>query len=153
MLYPMVALSTLATVIASQAMISGVFSLTRQAVQLGYCPRVRIVHTSSDMEGQIYIPEINTMMMWACIGLVLAFRESSRLAGAYGIAVTATMAITSGLYFVVLTRTWKWPLLKALPPGRALPGLRPGVLRLQPAQGHGRRLVPPWPWPPSSWPA
>jgi KUP system potassium uptake protein len=115
MLYPMVALSTLATVIASQAMISGVFSLTRQAVQLGYCPRVRIVHTSSDMEGQIYIPEINTMMMWACIGLVLAFRESSRLAGAYGIAVTATMGITSVIYFVVLTRTWKWPLFKALP--------------------------------------
>ncbi|NTW37791.1 MAG: KUP/HAK/KT family potassium transporter, partial [Syntrophobacteraceae bacterium] len=98
LLYPMVGLSTLATVIASQAMISGVFSLTQQAVQLGYCPRVRIVHTSSETEGQIYIPSVNVALMLACIGVVLAFRESSGLAGAYGIAVTATMGFTSILY-------------------------------------------------------
>jgi len=115
LLYPMVVLSTLATVIASQAMISGVFSLTQQAVQLGYFPRVRIVHTSSETQGQIYIPQINYALMVACIGLVLAFRESSRLAGAYGIAVTATMGITSILYFIVVTRTWGWSLRKAIP--------------------------------------
>lgn len=115
LLYPMVALSTLATVIASQAMISGVFSLTQQAVQLGFFPRIRIVHTSSETQGQIYIPQINFALMVSCIGLVLAFRESSRLAGAYGIAVTATMGITSILYYIVVTRTWGWPLRKALP--------------------------------------
>ena len=113
--FPMVALATMATIIASQAMISGVFSLIRQAVQLGYFPRVRIVHTSHHMEGQIYIPEINTMLMWACIALVLIFKESSRLAAAYGIAVTATMTITSCLYFLVATKRWNWPVWKAAP--------------------------------------
>jgi KUP system potassium uptake protein len=115
LLYPMVGLSTMATVIASQAMITGVFSLTQQAVQLGYCPRVRIVHTSSETEGQIYIPSVNVALMLACIGVVLAFRESSGLAGAYGIAVTATMGFTSVLYFFVISRGWGWPLKKAIP--------------------------------------
>jgi KUP system potassium uptake protein len=114
-MYPMVALSTMATIIASQAMISGVFSLTRQAVQLGYFPRVRIVHTSEDMEGQIYIPEINNMLMWGCIVLVLIFQESSRLAAAYGFAVTATMTITSCLFCLMAHKRWGWPLWKALP--------------------------------------
>ncbi|NLJ26390.1 potassium transporter Kup [Desulforhabdus amnigena] len=114
-LYPMVALSTMATVIASQAMITGVFSLTQQAVQLGFSPRMHIVHTSSETRGQIYVPHINYALMLACIGLVLAFRESSRLAGAYGIAVTATMGITSVLYFFVTTRRWQWSLWKAIP--------------------------------------
>jgi KUP system potassium uptake protein len=116
LLYPMAALSTAATVIASQALISGVFSLTRQAIQLGVCPRLRIVHTSSAMEGQIYIPEVNFALMWACIGLTLAFGESSRLAAAYGIAVTATMGITSILYFFVARWTWKQSLPRALVP-------------------------------------
>lgn len=116
LLYPMAALATAATVIASQALISGVFSLTRQAIQLGCCPRLRIVHTSSAMEGQIYIPEVNFALMWACIGITLAFEESSRLAAAYGIAVTATMGITSILYFFVAHWTWKQPLLRCLPP-------------------------------------
>lgn len=115
MLYPMVLLSTLATIIASQAMISGAFSLTRQAVQLGYCPRVTIIHTSADTEGQIYVPEINRIMMVVCIGLVLAFRASSGLAAAYGIAVTANMAITSLLYYYVTTHTWGWTTAKAAP--------------------------------------
>ncbi len=115
LLYPMVGLSTLATVIASQAMITGVFSLTQQAVQLGYFPRVKIVHTSPETQGQIYIPGVNYALMVACIGLVLAFRESSRLAGAYGIAVTATMGITSILYYFVVTRTWGWSLSRAVP--------------------------------------
>jgi len=116
LIYPMAALSTAATVIASQALISGVFSLTRQAIQLGCCPRLRIVHTSSAMEGQIYIPEVNMALMWACIGLTLAFKESSRLAAAYGIAVTATMGITSILYFFVARWTWKHSLARSLAP-------------------------------------
>ena len=115
LLYPMVLLSTVATVIASQAMISGAFSLTRQAVQMGYCPRITIIHTSASTEGQIYIPEVNRLMMIVCIALVLAFRESSGLAGAYGVAVTANMAITSILYYFVTTRTWEWPRWKSLP--------------------------------------
>ncbi|GAB6037366.1 potassium transporter Kup [Fundidesulfovibrio butyratiphilus] len=115
LLYPMVTLSTMATIIASQAMISGVFSLTRQAVQLGYFPRLRVIHTSSAVEGQIYIPEINTLLAWACVGLVLAFQESSRLAAAYGIAVTATMAITSALYCLLAYTKWRWPAWKVLP--------------------------------------
>jgi KUP system potassium uptake protein len=115
LLYPMVALATAAAVIASQAMISGAFSLTRQAVQLGFCPRVTIVHTSAKNEGQIFIPEVNEVLMVACVALVLAFQKSSNLAGAYGIAVTGTFVITSTVYFFVLTRTWKWPLWKALP--------------------------------------
>ncbi|MFH0727432.1 MAG: potassium transporter Kup [Pseudomonadota bacterium] len=112
LLYPMVGLSTAATVIASQALISGVFSLTQQAIQLGYWPRLKIVHTSSQVQGQIYIPGVNFALMLACIGLVLAFRSSSGLAGAYGIAVTATMSVTSMLYFLVATRVWGWPLWK-----------------------------------------
>jgi KUP system potassium uptake protein len=113
LLYPMVGLSTVATVIASQALISGVFSLTQQGIQLGYWPRLKIVHTSSEVQGQIYIPGVNFALMIACIGLVLAFRSSSGLAGAYGIAVTATMSVTSMMYFLVATRVWGWPLWKA----------------------------------------
>jgi KUP system potassium uptake protein len=115
LIYPMVLLATVATIIASQALISGAYSLTRQAVQLGFCPRVTIVHTSGEAEGQIYIPEVNAGLAVACVCLVLGFKESSALAAAYGIAVTGTMAITSMIYFVVLRRAWKWPLWKALP--------------------------------------
>jgi len=113
--YILVALSATATVIASQALISGAFSLTRQAVQLGYLPRFEIRHTSMSAEGQIYIGAINWLLAFACLTLVLAFGASTRLAAAYGIAVTGTMAITSGVYFVVLREDWKWPLWKALP--------------------------------------
>ncbi len=115
LLYPMVGLATLAAVIASQALISGAFSLTQQAVQLGYLPRVHIVHTSGEQKGQIYIPEVNAALMVGCIGLVLAFRHSSNLAAAYGLAVTMVMTITSIVFFFVLTRTWKWPYVKAIP--------------------------------------
>ena len=115
LLYPIVVLSTVATIIASQAMISGVFSLTQQAVQLGYLPRVRITHTSEETRGQIYISGVNWAMMFACIGLILAFRESSRLAGAYGIAVTATMTATSIVYFYVASKAWNWSFWKAVP--------------------------------------
>ena len=116
LLYPMVALSTTATVIASQAMISGVYSLTQQAIQIGYCPRLKIVHTSGQTKGQIYMPWVNTMMMIGCLGLALAFKESSRLAAAYGIAVTGTMAITSLIYYYVTRYNWGWPAWKALVP-------------------------------------
>jgi KUP system potassium uptake protein len=115
-LYPMVALSTIATVIASQALISGAFSLTQQAIHLGLSPRLRIVHTSAEVKGQIYIPGINYALMIACLILVLAFKESSRLAGAYGLAVTLTMVLTSALYLVAAIHVWRWPLWKALPP-------------------------------------
>jgi KUP system potassium uptake protein len=115
LLYPMIGLSTAATVIASQALISGAYSLTQQAVQLGLCPRVRIVHTSSEMQGQIYIPFVNYALMIACIAVVIGFKESGGLAGAYGIAVTGTMIITSFLYFLVLTHYRNWSLWKVVP--------------------------------------
>ncbi len=108
-LYPLVALATAAAIIASQAIISGAFSLTRQAVQLGYLPRVEIVHTSASTIGQIYIPGVNWALMAATIGLVLGFRSSSNVANAYGVAVTTTMLITTLLAYVVTRRLWKWP--------------------------------------------
>jgi len=108
-LYPMVALATLATVIASQAVISGAYSLTRQAIQLGYCPRLMIEHTSEREIGQVYLPWINWGLYIAVIVLVLGFGSSSNLAGAYGIAVTGTMAIDSILIFVVMRNLWHWP--------------------------------------------
>lgn len=112
-LVPLVILATMATIIASQAVISGAFSLTRQAIQLGYLPRLRIVHTSPTEIGQIYLPEVNFALMVTTIGLVLGFRSSSQLAAAYGVAVTTTMLITSILFFLLARRIWKWSLLKA----------------------------------------
>ena len=112
-LYPMVVLSTIAAVIASQAVISGAFSLTRQAVQLGYSPRVRIDHTSAREIGQIYIPSVNWTLMIATIALVVGFHSSSNLAAAYGVAVTTTMAITTILMAVVARELWKWSIAGA----------------------------------------
>jgi KUP system potassium uptake protein len=111
----LIVLATAATIIASQALISGAYSLTHQAVQLGYFPRVLIKHTSKTTIGQIYVPVINWLLAVVCVLLVLAFQESSRLAAAYGIAVTGTMAITSIVYFVVIHETWHWPLVKSVP--------------------------------------
>ena len=108
-LYPMVALATGAAVVASQALISGAFSLTRQAVQLGYCPRVNIVHTSKTEIGQIYIPAVNNLLMVACLGLVVTFRSSASLAATYGVALSGTMTMTSILFAVVARLRWKWP--------------------------------------------
>ncbi len=113
--YALAILSSLATVIASQALISGAFSLTRQAMQLGYFPRVYVKHTASDAQGQIYIGQVNYLLAIGCILLVLVFRESTRLAAAYGLAVTGTMVVTSCIYYVVIRETWGWPLAKALP--------------------------------------
>jgi KUP system potassium uptake protein len=110
----LVALSSVATVIASQALISGAFSLTRQAMQLGYFPRVTIRHTAAHTEGQIYIPQINWILAFGCLLLVIGFQKSDRLASAYGIAVTGTMMLTSYVYYVVMRHTWRWPLPVAL---------------------------------------
>jgi len=107
-LYPMVALSTVAAVIASQAVISGAFSVTRQAIQLGYAPRMNTAHTSEREIGQIYIPFINWALLFGVLALVLGFQSSSNLAAAYGIAVTGTMAIDTVLAFVVVRSLWGW---------------------------------------------
>jgi len=113
MIYPLVAIATVATIIASQALISGAFSLTQQAMQLGYFPRIQIFHTSRETEGQIYVPKVNLLLMFGCIALVIHFQQSSNLAAAYGIAVTATMSITSILFFIVARMLWNWSLLSA----------------------------------------
>ena len=107
-LYPLVILATIATIIASQAVISGAFSLTRQAVQLGYLPRLKVEQTSETQFGQIYMPAINWILMIACIGLVLGFRSSSSLASAYGVAVTTDMVFTTILFAVVARTRWAW---------------------------------------------
>ncbi len=107
-LYPMIAIATLATVIASQALISGTFSLTRQAVQLGYLPRMEIQHTSESEIGQIYVPVINWLLLGCAIFLVMYFKTSSNMASAYGLAVTATMCITTTLIYFVARHIWKW---------------------------------------------
>jgi KUP system potassium uptake protein len=112
-LYPLVALSTCATVIASQALITGVFSLTRQASMLGLLPRVTVLHTSAEHEGQIYVPFINWLLMLATISLVISFGSSSRLASAYGIAVTLSMLITTLLAYAIV-RVWGWSRPRAL---------------------------------------
>jgi len=108
-LYPLVALATVAAIIASQALISGAFSLTQQAIQLGYAPRLDIEHTSSDAMGQIYVPQVNWALMVATIVIVIGFGSSSALAAAYGIAVTMTMVITAVLLYVIAVERWHWP--------------------------------------------
>ena len=114
-LIPMVILATAAAIIASQALISGAFSLTMQAIQLGYSPRMKVEHTSSSTRGQIYIPLVNWLLMLSCIGLVIGFRTSSNLAAAYGIAVTLTMIITTLLFYFAARRLWKWSIWVAAP--------------------------------------
>ena len=110
-LYPMIVLATSAAIIASQAVISGAFSLTMQAVQLGFSPRLKINHTSTREFGQIYIPAVNWALMVGCIAIVVGFRSSSNLAAAYGVAVTSTMVITTILFYVVARRVWFWGFL------------------------------------------
>ncbi len=109
----LVGLSSVATIIASQALISGAFSLTRQAIQLGFLPRLTIRHTAADAEGQIYIPQINAMLAVGCILLVVTFRGSEHLAAAYGIAVTGTMTLTSIVFYLVMRHVWGWRRLAA----------------------------------------
>ena len=112
-LYPMIGIATAAAIVASQALISGAYSLTRQAVQLGYSPRVTIRHTSSREIGQIYLPEVNWALAVGTVALVLGFQSSSSLASAYGIAVTGTMTITTLLFYRVARDVWRWPRWRA----------------------------------------
>jgi len=113
-LYPMIGLATVATIIASQAMITGAYSITRQAIQLGYAPRMNISHTSERQIGQIYVPFINWTLLIGVIGLVLGFRSSGNLAAAYGIAVTATMTVDTILVFFIARGLWKWSLPRTI---------------------------------------
>jgi KUP system potassium uptake protein len=109
-LYPMVVLATAATVVASQALIAAVFSMTSQAAQLGYLPRLRVAHTSARQIGQVYLPGLNWMLMIACVAVTIGFRTSSALAAAFGLAVSGTMTITTILFGIVAHRRWNWPL-------------------------------------------
>ncbi len=111
--YPLLILATMAAIIASQALISGAFSLTQQSVQLGYTPRVTIIHTSEQQSGQIYIPEVNTLLAIGTILVVLGFKSSSAVGAAYGIAVTGTMAITTLLFYEICVTRWGWKVWKA----------------------------------------
>ena len=120
LVWPLIILATAAAVVASQALISGAFSLTTQAMRMDYLPRVKVLHTSSTQMGQVYVPIVNWILMIACIGLVLGFRTSGKLAAAYGIAVTMTMAITTLLFMAVAFHRWKWSKLKALGIGMPL---------------------------------
>jgi len=113
-LWLLVVLATAATVIASQALISGAYSLTLQAIQMGYLPRIQIMHTSDEESGQIYIPRVNALLAVVCVTLVLAFRSSSALASAYGIAVTLTMLTTTALFFCVARRVWHWNIVPTI---------------------------------------
>ena len=113
-IWPVAILATMATVIASQALISGAFSLTVQAVQLDYLPRLAILHTSEKHIGQVYVPLVNWLLMIGCVGLVVAFQTSSNLAAAYGIAVTTTMLITTLIFYRFVRDKWQWSALKAL---------------------------------------
>ena len=112
-LWPLVIMATAATIIASQALISGAFSLTMQAIQMGYLPRMRVLHTSDEASGQIYIPQVNLALAIACISLVIGFQSSSALASAYGIAVTLTMLTTTALFYFATRRVWHWSKLPA----------------------------------------
>ncbi len=112
--FALVILSILAAIIASQALISGTFSLTRQAIQLGYFPRLKVLHTNADQEGQIYIPLVNWVLAIGCIWIVVSFKSSDALASAYGIAVTGTMAVTTYAFYRVVLNRWRWSLFKAV---------------------------------------
>jgi KUP system potassium uptake protein len=113
-LYPMVVIATSAAIVASQALISGAYSLTQQAMQLGFAPRMRIIHTSNTAMGQIYMPGVNWALWAACIALVVAFRNPTDLAGTYGVAVTGTMLTTSILFAAVMANLWHWPMWRVV---------------------------------------
>ena len=141
-LYPMVALATMATIIASQAVISGAFSITRQAMQLGYAPRMEVQHTSGEQIGQIYLPGINWTLFAGVVALVLGFGTSSNLAAAYGIAVTGTMVITTVLALRRRPLAVEVAAVEERRPVRRLPLRRPRLLRRQRGEDRRRRLVP-----------
>jgi KUP system potassium uptake protein len=109
LVYPLITLATVATVVASQALITGAFSLTQQCIQLRYCPRVAVIHTSRSEPGQIYVPAVNLALMIGCIVLVIGFESADALGGAYGVAVTGTMAVTTLLFCALARQRWRWP--------------------------------------------
>ena len=137
---PLILLSTVATVIASQAVITGAYSLVSQAIQLGLLPRLEIIHTSDTQEGQIYIPRVNRILLLGVLALVLLFRSSDALANAYGIAVAGTMVATTALAFFVVWKLWRWPLWGALALVCGVPLDRHQLLHRQSLQGARRRL-------------
>lgn len=114
-IYPLIIIATIAAIIASQALISGAFSLVQQASQLGYLPKLHIIHTSEDVKGQIYIPVVNHLLMIACIALVISFKTSGNLASAYGMSVMGTMLCTTILFYILTHNVWKWSIYKSLP--------------------------------------
>jgi KUP system potassium uptake protein len=140
-LYPMIGLATLATVIASQATISGAYSLCRQAIQLGYLPRLDVTHTSASHIGQVYLPGLNRILFVAVIITVLTFESSSKLASAYGLAVAGTMLITTVLTFFVIRHNWGYNLLIAAVTTGLFVWVDAFVLFGDPVQDPGRRLV------------
>ncbi len=139
---PLVVLATFATIIASQAIITGAFSLTRQAMQLGWFPGLNIRQTSDQEYGQIYVPVVNWTMMVCTLFLTFSFGSSDSLAGAYGTAVSTTMLLTTALLFNAMRDVWRWPLAVALLVSGGVSADRPGVLRRQPAEDQGGRLDP-----------
>ena len=145
-IYPLVGLSTVATIIASQAIITGSFSLTRQAMQLGWFPGVRIRQTSSEEYGQIYVPFVNWTMMVLTIALAVSFGSSDRLAGAYGTAVSTTMLLTTALLYNVMRARWRWPVGAALAAIGLFLADRLRVLRSQSVQDPAGRLDPAYVW-------
>ena len=141
LLIPMVVLAALATIIASQSLISGVFSLTRQAMMMGLCPRTRIVATSSDEEGQIYVPAANWLLMAGTLFTVILFRTSDNLAAAYGIAVSGTMLTTTILLYRVAVTRWAWSPAVACSDHRGIRRDRRDIPGVQLDEVRGRRLV------------
>ena len=139
---PLVFLAAAATVIASQAVISGAFSVTQQAARLGYLPRLRITHTSERTIGQIYVPWINWALLAGVLTLVVTFKTSNALAFAYGVAVTGTITITTLLFFYFVRWHWRKPLWIVVPSAAALDRLRPAVPRGERDQDPARRLAP-----------
>ena len=139
-LYPLVALATAATVIASQATISGAFSMAQQAALLGLSPRVRIQHTSASEFGQIYVPAVNWLLLVGVVALVLSFKSSTNLAAAYGIAVTGTMLMTTMLVLALAVRGWKWSWALAIPVFSGFLRRRPHAVLGQHAEVPRRRL-------------
>ena len=139
-LLPLVILATIATVIASQAVITGAFSVTQQAIQLGLLPRMEIQYTSDVHAGQIYLPEDQLAPALGVLLLVFTFGTSGALASAYGIAVTGTMVVTTGLAFIVVWKAWRWPRSSRRAVHRAVPGGGFCLPRRQSAQGPRRRL-------------
>ena len=138
---PMVVLATMATVIASQAVISGAFSVAHQAVQLGYLPRLRVTHTSAETAGQIYVPWINWLLMVAVLTLVFTFQTANALAFAFGMAVTGTITITTALFFYLARERWGRPLWLVVHRRGRLPDRRPPLLRREPDQADPRRMA------------